>query len=157
MKTVFSFFLAVIGIVSILIVVSSLVGMGSAASPLVGAGGVIGGAFVALGAFVILHFLRVSSPEHRAAVSLTRDEVSSMAPEDLQTFVREEICRRIGIEPDQESKNMVGDLNVPRGALNTVLDDLQIDYKLPISSNDADVASSVKEIAQLVAQRRSLE
>jgi hypothetical protein len=157
MKTVFSFILAAIGVVAILVVVSSLVGMGSAASPLVGAGGAIGGTLVALGAFVVLYFLRVSSPEHRAAVSFTRHEVASMEPEDLQTFVCEEIRRRIGIDPDQESKNMVGDLNVPRGALNTVLDDLQIDYNLPISSDDADVACSVKEVAQLVAQRRSLE
>lgn len=58
-------------------------------------------------------------------------------------------------KPQPESKDLVRELQIPRGELNAALDNLQIDYKLPISSDDADSAASVLEFARLVSERRA--
>jgi hypothetical protein len=155
MKSFVSIVLIVVGVFGVVMVISAVLGMGSAGSPLYSAGGVIGGGLLAFLAFLGLQLLRVFSPEHRAALAARHHEVGSMTAEQIQSFVRDELCRRLGIKTAHDSKDLVRELRVPLGELHRALDSLQYDYKLPISSDDAESASSVLEFASLVSERRA--
>jgi hypothetical protein len=155
MKPIVSIVLIVVGVLGVVMAISAVLGMGSSSSPLYSAGGVIGGGLLVFLALMGFQFLRVFSPEHRAAVAASRDEVRSMTAEQIESFVQDELCRRLGIKTAHSSKDLVKELRVPLGELHRALDSLQIDYKLPISSDDADSASSVVELASLVSERRA--
>lgn len=156
MKSVLSIFLIVLGVSGVVMLISAVLGVSSSGSPLYGAGGAIAGGVLTFLAFVGFQFLRFTSTEHRAAVAANRDEVALMTTEQIESFVQDELCRRLGIKISHNSKNLVSELRVPLGEIHRALDSLQIDYKLPISSDDADSASSVVELASLVSERRAL-
>ena len=156
MKLITNIILGGVALFGIAMVISSMAGMEGQTSYLFGTGGAAGGVFLIIVALLVFFLLRTSSPEYRAEVAEHREKVSSMTPDQLRDFIRAEMCQRMGIQPHHDAKDMSGELRIPHGEINTALDNLQIDYHLPISSDDIGQVKSILDVAELVIQRRGL-
>ncbi len=78
--------------------------------------------------------------------------LNTMTPEERANLVGEQLCHHFGITAAQKSRTF-SDLRIPSGNVQRALDDLAIDYAMPISSDDARLVSSVSEVMSLVASR----
>ena len=83
------------------------------------------------------------------------DTVGSLPFEEVAEIVRRQAQQSLSLSRDQLAASLENDLGVAPGRLNSFLDDLGIDFRLPISSNDRQDIESIEDVIELLRRRRT--
>lgn len=121
------------------------------------AGRVVGSLLLSLISGALLVVVRKSSPEYREEEANKLAAIKQMPIEDLKALVGKELCRQLGMRPEDANREFCEDLRVPKGRLMTELENIGIDYHLPITGDDADHLRSLEDVySHLEAWRSSM-
>lgn len=116
-------------------------------------GGIAGGLlFSVLSVIGFIYFLR-NSPERRQLVIARKQELTEIEPEIREHFFAEELCTLFEIDQNQRIDHLVNDIRIAPIEISNALRDLQIDYDLPIGSDDTPSVKSVDDIIVLIQKR----
>lgn len=112
---------------------------------------------VALVGVIISRLIETKSPEARQKAVQFQEEIDSMNTTDFAAFLTEDLCHKLDIRPDQANLNLVEALRVTPGEINILLQNLQIDDGLPVTSDDSGNIQCVNDIVELIDARRGIE
>jgi hypothetical protein len=82
-----------------------------------------------------------------------RAQVNAMSPSEIRRLIEARASAELDIHQDQFNVPMERELMVAPVAINNFLDDLQIDYALPVSSDDRKRDFTVNDIVEFVCSR----
>ena len=113
---------------------------------------VLGVPIVLIG-IIISRLIITKSPEARQKAAQRREEIGSMNSTDFALFLAKDLCQKLDIRPDQAGQNLTIDLRIAPGEINLLLQNLELDDDLPVTSNDAANIQSVNDIIKLIQTR----
>lgn len=66
-----------------------------------------------------------------------------------------EVCEELGMRKEEVNRTFCDDLGIPKGRVVIALENLEIDYQLPISGDDADHLHTIEEVVDHLIRNRT--